>query len=257
MRKVALYLLLILLPLTAWADAPAPAHLREARTFEEVEAFLIDPPKDGLADVKPGYIRYVAQHRLNDEKNFRKGYWLGGPEGSELDLTVRTQANGKPYPYFVGTMCTRASFSMALSYLGIDMTPGDMSATLGLRDLDPPYEEISVLYGLERLSNQTHTFDEMMQNYLTDPSYSPVYIHFIKPDGQYHALLAVAMMEQETRCIVVDPSSVLSRGKGYRVYMLALNRARNRIENATFYQELHGSRITAIYQWRLPSGTEE
>ncbi len=251
--RLLLLLLLLLLPLTAQAGKEAPpASLREASTFDEVEQFLLYPPDSGIAGVQAGYIRYIAQHRANDVRNFRRQYWLGGPEGSELDLTQRTQPNGEPYLYAAGTMCTRAAYSMALSYLGIDMTPGDMSATTGMRDLTPPYQEISSLYGLELITDKTSSFDEMMANYLADPSYSPVYVYITKPDGQNHAFLAVARMERTTRYVVVDPSARLSRGKGYHIYMIAFNRIRTYLENCTFYQELRGSKVVSMYQWKLP-----
>lgn len=255
LRRMMMLLALVLMPCAALAEdaAEAVASLREAKSIAEVEQFVLYPPEGGLADAKRGYIRYIAQHRANDTEYFRKLYWMGSPEGTELDLTEKRQANGEPYEYSVANMCTRAAYSMALSYLGIDMTPGDMSATTGLRDMDPPYEEISDLFGLERVMPEAHVFDTMMANYLSDPNYSPVYVYFRRPDGDPHAFLVVAALPQKSRFLVVDPSAMLAKGESHRVYMVAFNWARTEIDTSTFRYELRGGEVIGLYQWKLPT----
>ncbi len=250
MRRVLLLILVLLLPTAVLAESLA---LPKAQSIEEAEAFVLYPPEEGVAEVQRGFIRYIAQHRGNDPEMFRKQYWLGGPEGSALDLTAQTGRNGVPYLYHAGNMCTRAAFSMAMSYLGIDVTPGAISATTGQRDMDPPYKEISDLYGLELVQPKAHIFDTMMDNYLSDPRYSPVYVYLRMPDGGNHAVLVIAALPQKSQFVILDPSAMLLQGQPHRAYMVAFNRLRTRIENSTFRQALRGCEIIGLYQWCLPA----
>lgn len=250
-RMLSLCLLLTLLAVPAAAEEPsAPLTLRECTTFEEAEGFLLYPPEDGVAGVEAGYIRLIAQHRAGDDA-FRDAYWLGGEPGSVLDLTQQVNQNGRPYNFHVGNMCTRAVYSMALSYLGVDVTPGEMSAMTGQRDLNPPYSEVSELVGVERVVPKSHVFNTMVNNYLTDPSYSPVYVHLRLPDGKNHALLIIGVIPDTGRYIVLDPSGMWANGVQYRIYMMSFNKARQKVLNSTFRKEYAGSEILALYQWRL------
>lgn len=229
--------------------ADSPGSLREADSAEAVAAFLIYPPEEGIAGIQPGYIRYITQHGNSDV--FRKAYWLGGEEGSKLDLTLESRY-GHEFTFSSITMCTRSCYSMALSYLGIDITPGAMSQLTGSRDLDPPYDDVSDLLGVERVTPKSHVFNTMMENYLSDPSYSPVYLYLRRPDGNDHALLVVAKLPQQSRYLVVDPSPYSSGGVPYRIFWLSLNKTRQKVVNSTFRDELAGSRVLQLYQWRLP-----
>jgi len=248
--RSAMMLGLLLALLCAAACAEAPATLTAATTVEEVESFLLYPPEDDLAGVQAGYIRLIPQHRAGDDM-FRDAYWIGGEPGGDLDLTLQKNRYGHPYTYHVGTMCTRAVYSMALSYLGIDMTPGDMSALTGRRDLNPPYKSVTREIGIELVEPRAFVFDTMMNNYLTDPSYSPVYLYIRKPDGQDHALLVVAATNEPSRYLVVDPSGMWLGGVQHRVYMIALNKTRAQIVNSDFRTDFAGSRVLQLYQWRL------
>ena len=254
-RFFALLMTLLLASFTAAAESPLT--LRTATTPEEVLQFLLLPPEDGIADVQPGYIRYIAQHQERDDA-FRKAYWLGGEVGSMLDLTVK-QRNGIDYGLHAGVMCTRAVYSMALSCLGIDMSPGAMSAATGERNLDEPYDMISEMVGVERFIRKSNVFNTMMENYLTDDSYSPIYLYIQKPSGNYHALLVVAFMPDVSRYLVVDPSPHENAdGSPCRVYFVSLNKLRTEIINSTFRSELVGSKVLQLYQWRLvPQEGEE
>lgn len=258
MRQTAAILLAMLLlmciPALAEEDAaPAasalPLSLRSASSVEEVEAFLLYPA-EADSGVQPGYIRYISQHRANDPV-FRTEYWLGGPEDSDLNLNRTVSVFSIPYGFHAGNMCTRAVYSMALSYLGIDMTPGAMSAALNRRDLDPPYTEISSLLGVELVQPQAFIFNTLMENYLTDPACSPVYLYLTKPDGQEHTLLVVAKLPEPSQYLVIDPSALWLHGEPYRIHMIALNRMRTQIIHATFRDEYAGSTVLQAYQWRL------
>lgn len=246
-----LLILLLVLALPASAEeAAAPATLRECTTLEAAEAFMIYPPEDGLADVQAGYIRFIAQHRAGDDA-FRSEYWLGGEPGSVLDLTLQENRYGHVYTFHAGNMCTRAAYSMALSYLGVDVTPGAMSAMTDRRDMDPPYTAVSEMMGVELVQPRAYVFDTMVENYLSDPSYSPVYVYIRKPDGQDHALLIIGKLPETSRYIVLDPSGMWLRGEQHRIYMMAFNKTRVEVVNSTFRDEYAGSKVLALYQWRL------
>lgn len=242
-------LLAVLLLLLSFACAEEALTLRTATSIEEVEQFLLLPPEDGINEVEAGYIRYIAQ-KQNVDSAFRKEYWLGGEEGSILDLTVKKR-NGYEYGFHAGTMCTRAVYSMAMSYFGIDATPGAMSAITGDRNIDEPYDDFSKLIGVERVTYKSKVFNRMMENYLTDDSYSPIYLYIQKPSGSYHALLVVAYMPDVSRYIVVDSSPYTVDDVPQRVYFISLNKNRTEIINSTFKWELKGSKVLQVYQWRL------
>ena len=250
-RMLMILLPLLLLTLPALGEEAAPAvPLRECTDMEAAEAFLIYPPEEGVAGVEAGHIRLIAQHRAGDSA-FRKEYWLGGEPDSVLDLTLQKNRYGHVYTFHAGNMCTRAAYSMALSYLGVDVTPGAMSAMLGKRDMNPPYSAVSGLVGVELVQPRSHVFDTMVDNYLADPSYSPVYVYIRKPDGQDHALLVIGKLPEKSRYIVLDPSGMWLHGQQYRVYMMAFNKTRVEVVNSTFRDEYAGSRVLALYQWRL------
>lgn len=252
-RLMILLALLLLLPSLIIAEdvpeAEAPLTLRTATTEEEVKQFLLLPPKYSMNSVERGYIRYIAQNQERDE-TFRKKYWLGGEEGSVLDLTL-TERRGVKFDFHAGVMCSRAAYSMAMSYLGLDVTPGDMSAMMNSRNLTEPYDMISWSIGVERVKLDAHVFNTMVENYLTDESYSPVYLYFRRPNGTCHSVLVVAKNPETGRFWVVDSNPMQSGGKLYRVYFISLNKNRTEIINSSFKKELKGSQILQIYQWRL------
>lgn len=261
-RAAALLLLLLLtLLLPAGAQEPVPdaeagnlpepaASLREADTAGEAEAFLLYPPEDGISGVQAGYIRLISQHRANDP-TFRREYWLGGVEGDALDLSLQENRYGHAYTFHAGNMCTRAAYSMALSYLGVDATPGSMSAMTGKRDLNPPYTKVSRMLGVELVQPKAHVFDTMVDNYLNDPSYSPVYVYIRMPNGQDHALLIVGKLPEASRYLVLDPSGMWLHGTQHRIYMMSFNKLRSAVVNSTFRDEYAGSKVQQVYQWRL------
>ena len=91
----------------------------------------------------------------------------------------------------------------------------------------------------------------MVENYLTDPSYSPVYVYIRKPDGQDHALLIIAKLPETSRYLVLDPSGMWLFGQQHRVYMMAFNKTRVEVVNSTFRYEYAGLQVLQVYQWRL------
>lgn len=255
MRQM-LAMLLALLLACSFASAEGARTIRDATSVEEAEQFLLLPPEDGIAEVQPGYIRYIAQVDTRDPGAFRKGYWLGGEEGSMLDLT-ETSRNGYDYGFHAGVMCTRAVYSMALSCLGIDLSPGKMSEITGERNLNEPYDTVSSMVGVERVMRKSKVFNTLMDNYLNDERYSPVYLYIQKPNGNYHALLVVAYMPDSGRYVVVDSSPYQVDGEPCRVYFISLNKNRTAIINSTFRNELSGSQVLQLYQWRLMDDADE
>lgn len=251
-RRLFLCLLaLMMLPLWVLAeDASEAPSLRTASSIEEAAQFVLYPSGDGPSSVEAGYIRYIAQRKVSDE-HFRPDYWIGDEPGGLLDLTLSENKYGHEYTFHVGNMCTRAAYSMALSYLGIDMTPGQMSALTGERQMNPPYDEISALVSVERAEYKSHVFNTMMENYLSDPSYSPVYLYLRRPNGVDHAVLVIAALPETSRFVVVDPSMTMLNNEPVRVYMMALNKTRQEIVNSTFRYDFMGSKVLALYQWRL------
>lgn len=250
MRRLALLMLILLLPSLVLCDEiAAPARLPDAANAEEVEQFLLLPPKYATNSAEKGFIRYISQNSETDDA-FRKRYWLGGEEGSVLDLTL-TERQGVKYAFHTGNMCSRAVYSMALSYLGIDLTPGDMSAMMNSRNLDEPYDMISWSLGLERISSRELRFNDMFDNYVSDDSYSPVYLYFRRPNGSCHSVLVVARDPDTGRFLVVDANAQRTGGKLYRVYFISLDKSRTKIINSTFRKALVGSEVLQVYQWHL------
>lgn len=255
MRRFFAFLMLLMLTASFAAAEEPPLTLRTATSAEEVQQFLLMPSEEGTPGVEAGYIRYIAQSQHRDP-SFRKEYWLGGEEGSVLDLTLK-QRYGYEFPFHAGVMCTRAVYSMALSCLGIDMTPGDMSAITGERNLSEPYDMISEIIGVERIEHKTKVFNTMMENYLTDEHYSPVYLYIRKPSGNYHALLVVAVIPEKSRYLVVDPNPYELDKNPCPVYFVSLSPDRSKIVNSTFREQLAGSMVLQLHQWYLPDQEAE
>lgn len=244
MRRLLLMVLaLCLLPGCVWASS-----LPECTTADEVLPWLLFPQDGTICGVQQGYVRYVSQSPAKDPL-FCADYWLGGEPGGELDLTLETDGTGEPYPYYCGNMCTRAVYSMALSFLGVDCTPGDMSRLLNLRDLTEPYDEVSALLGVEQVRYGSNIFKKMYRNYTTDPAhYSPVYVYLERPTGSRHAVLVVGQ-EKNGRYLVIDPAAHLLEDKPVYVYNIRFNPAIREIINSTFRREYQGGAVVRCYQW--------
>lgn len=251
MRRLLILLMLLMLPISALCQETAgPATMREATSVEEVEALLMLPGKFTLSGVERGKVRYIGQNEERDDQ-FRTGYWLGGEAGSVLDLTL-TERYGNKFPFHAGVMCSRAVYSMAVSYLGIDLSPGEMSRMMNSRNLDEPYDIISWKSGVERVEGlKRDVFNRMFENYLTDARYSPIYLYFRRPNGTTHAVLVVARDPDTGRFMVIDSNPPQSGGRLYRVYFISLNKQRTEIINSTFRDYLRGSKVLQLYQWYL------
>ena len=248
-----LALLCLLLPP---ARAEEPPDLPHCQTVEQVEALLLYPDDDmEPVAAQRGFIRYISQD-TNRDPTFCPDYWLGGEPGGELDLTIEKSLKAgsfnRPYTYYARNMCTRAVYAMALSYLGVDLTPGEMSAMLEKRDIDMHYEEVTALLPqVEDVTFSQDVFFSMFEAYQTDSRYSPVYLYIRRPNGTTHCLLVVARRE-DGRYIVVDPRYHSVQDETVHVYTISLNKYAQKIGfNSDFRSELHGSVILRCCQWRL------
>lgn len=106
---------------------------------------MVDKADPQPLPVQKGRIRHMAQDSY--KPFFCRDYWVN----DTWDLETRQNSKGKKHPYYAGNMCTRAVYSEALSYLGIDMTPVAMSQLMDTRNLDNPYDMVTDLIpGLTR-----------------------------------------------------------------------------------------------------------
>ncbi|MCH5286535.1 MAG: hypothetical protein J1E43_03865 [Christensenellaceae bacterium] len=247
-RLLCLLSLLCLLALPARAEEPLT--LPQCQTVEQVEALVLYPTDDMQpVGVERGLIRYISQDTR--KPGFCADYWLGGEPGSELDLTLEEGPFRRPYQYYARNMCTRAVYAMALSYLGIDLTPGGMSAMTQKRVVDAPYDETTdLLPEFERVTFSADVFQQMYEAYQSDPNCSPVYLYFRRPSGSTHAVLVVARRE-DGRYIVIDPKYREANGRPIHVYTISLNKYGQKITGSDFRSEQYGSTVLGCFQWRL------
>lgn len=255
MRRLMLLLLaLMLITLPVLSSAENISSLPEANTESCVQEWLLFPAENegGISpvDVQEGYIRYIAQNKEKDPL-FCTDYWCSVDKGDNFDLTAKKSRKGRTFRDYASTMCTRAAYAMALSYLGYSETPGDMSVMVNDRNIDDPYDAVTgLLPDLERITYKSNVFERMMDNYLTDPSYSPVYLYFRKPNGVYHAVLVVGKADEEGYYLVLDPAIHYNKKKEIvRVYRIRFDVHYRRIINSTFRSEQRDSRVVSFCQW--------
>ncbi|MGN1018999.1 MAG: hypothetical protein ACI4O7_01390 [Aristaeellaceae bacterium] len=253
MRQLLLLALMVMLLTVPAALADDPTSLPQCTTEEQVLDWLLLPIEDeGVilpVEAQAGYIRYIAQNQSKDPL-FCVDYWCSVEPGDNLDLTARKSAKGNTFQDYAGTMCTRASYAMALSYLGVGATPGDMSVLLQARNLDDPYDKVTAaLGGLERVIVRSYTFETMLANYESDASYSPVYVYLQKPSGVYHAILIVGRADTKGYYLVVDPATHTKDDEIVRVYRLRFDSYYQRVINSTFRAEHRNSRVVSFCQW--------
>ncbi|MBR2822724.1 MAG: hypothetical protein IKE24_03460 [Clostridia bacterium] len=151
-------------------DVPAPLELGQ---LGEVHAILDGEGSNEPVPVQEGKIRFVAQNPKDHA--FVDSYWLS----KAYDL--RDCANQK---------CSRAVFSMALSYLGIDMTPVRMSEILWGENIFYTFDPVCEKLGnVERVNG---SLEDLWDDY-EQGNASPVLVHFRYNGGEgMHALLLVS-----------------------------------------------------------------
>jgi len=149
-------------------------------------------------------------------------------------------------------MCTRAVYSMCLSYLGIDMLPGEMSRLIGKRDLSVPYDSVT-----KRVKEMTRvgtasisSLDTKVDHFMNGTGYSPVMLTIVRKDGTPHALLVLARISRN-RYLVVDPAEKSFEGETAFVQILRLSADHRSIADATIYWSYKGAKLNHCYQWQI------
>lgn len=239
MRRLICMLLLLMLPLLAVAEEPLT--LLTADTVAEVNRFVILPEEEGLPSVQRGMVRFVSMNKA--DAAFRQEMW----QNETYDLTQKGA-----YRADYRNMHTRAACSMALSYLGIDLTPAMMSELAGSRDVAAPFDAaIAKLPNVERVQPKAYVFDTMVENYLNDPSYSPVVCEVRKPSGDLHTVLIVGYIPQTGGFIICDPAAPKLDGETMHSYNMCWHVMRQVVLFSDFYDAFYASDVVALYQWKL------
>ncbi len=230
----------------------APPTMCTATTVEQALACLIISEGGEAQTVQRGLVRYVAQARR--DSTFCVDYWRSGEEKGLYDLTAEQNRYGVPYEFYVGTMCTRAVYSMALSYLGVDVTPVMMSEMVQSRNLNEPYDAVTeMLPGLSRIGLTDAPFDAMVANYLTDEAFSPLYVYVRRADGTGHALLLVGKNQETKRFLAVDPFPRGFQGEIVHIYEISFSWNRGEVMKCAYNVGLEGAKVLQVYQWHLES----
>ena len=243
MRRMLCLLLALCCLLPAFACAEEPLTLLTADTVDEVNQFVLLPEGEELPAPEAGKIRYIS---LNvKDAAFRQNAWVS----DRYDLT--TKAGG--YKADMNNMHNRAVYCMALSYLGIDVTPAMMSELAGSRDVTAPYDGVTAKLGasIERVQPRAYVFDTMVENYLTDPSYSPVMCTFRTKAGQLYTVLIVAFIPSTGGFIICDAAAPRLDGEYLHSYKMAWHVVRRFVLSSAFYDKFYESEVVALYQWHL------
>ncbi|MBQ8554784.1 MAG: hypothetical protein IJ438_02815 [Clostridia bacterium] len=237
-RILILLLALCLLPITACAES-----LLTADTVEEVGQFVLLPEGDQLPAVEAGKVRYISLTNKAG-RYFVESAW----RNDSYDLTTKTGG----YKADCANMHTRAVYCMALSYLGIDVTPVMMSELSSSRDITAPFDGVTARLGnVERVKPKAYVFDTMVENYLNDPSYSPVFVQFRKPNGAMHTVLVVGYIPETGGFIIADPAAPKLDGETLHVYKMAFHVMRQTVLHSAFYDAFYASQVQDVYQWHL------
>ena len=179
-----------------------------------------------------------------------KDFWVS----ENYDLTTKTGKNGETYRADNNNMHDRAVYCMALSYLGVDITPVMLSEMSGSRDVSAPFDGVTAqLENIERVEVKAYVFDTMVENYLTDDSYSPVFVKVRKPNGALHTVLVTGFIPSTGGFIICDPAAPKLDGETLHFYKMAFHVRREAVLHSAFYDAFYESEVLNIYQWHLVS----
>lgn len=246
MRRMLCLLLALccLLPALAWAEEPLT--LLTADTVDEVNQFVLLPEGEELPAPQSGTIRFISLNAKDEA--FRESAW----KSDRYNLMVKSDAKGNTYRADYNNMHSRAVYCMALSYLGVDVTPVMMSELVNARDVNAPYDGVTAQFGnIERVEPKAYVFDTMVENYLSDSSYSPVFCQIRKPNGALHTVLIVAYIPSTGGFIICDPAAPKLNGETLHSYKMAWHVMRQAVLSSAFYDAFYESEVVALYQWRL------
>lgn len=240
MRRIVLLLLLLCLLPAAVPAETAPA-LRAGTTAEDILAFVDLPSGDTLPAATRGRIRFVSMNAR--DAAFHADFW----KNDQYDLTQKGS-----YRADYRNMHDRAVYCMALSCLGVDITPVMMSTLAGSRDVSAPFDNVTAkLEGVERVEFKAHHFDTAVENYLTDDRYSPVFVKVKRPDGALHTVMVVGYIPSTGGFIICDPEARVLDGANQHVYKMAWHVMRQVVLASDFWDLFYASQVQAVYQWRL------
>lgn len=256
-------------------DESKVSGLPTAGTIDEVKKYVLEPDVDNNAsykeasnvaprEVQRGTIRYIPQVKRNKnnqtDPTFCDQYWK-----SENYDFVKIDGWGE-----CNKWCTRAAFSMTLSYLGIDCTPVYMSELKGNDfNVNDGYEKIveelekknNIQLKIDYLGDAKHSqtgerFDDkfysMYKNYLTDESFSPIYVRFTE---QPHAMVIISKSsENDNIYYAVDSSFSIQSGKLIHVIEVEICTTTDGMlimGDGTTFKAYRGKRLNGLYQYEL------
>lgn len=185
-----------------------------------------------------GRFRFVSQ--IPSEACFVKEYW-------EWNNLV-SYAKG---------MCTRSAFSTAMSYLGVDCTPADMSRLTGQLSVSTAGGYSAVTSKLGNVERATGSWETMWKNYEVN-GYSPIYIHYQYP-GSQHALLIVGRDRDNSNLYYALNSGGWTDASRYEggyshdhVIPIIIEDGRiGQTIGSPLVTSYNGGVIDEIYQWKL------
>ena len=238
MRRLLALLMLICLCVPVLAEE---LTLTTAHTVEDVNSFIDLPDSEAIPVAQAGRIRFVSLNAR--DAAFHKDLWAD----ETCDLTVKGS-----YRADYRNMHDRAAYSMALSYLGVDVSPVMMSQLAGSRDVSAPFDGVTArIPGVERVEYKAHLFDSAVENYLNDPSYSPVMVKVRRPEGSLHTVLVVGYIPATGGFIICDPAAPAQDGVNLHAYKMAWHVVRQVVLASDFWDMFYGSTVEQVYQWRL------
>ncbi len=208
----------------------------ELTDYERVHAMLL-MEENTPQPVERGKIRFVAQ--LPEDHCFINAYW----RSKYYDL--KDSARNK---------CTRAIFSMGLSWLGIDCTPVRMSELVKAKEIYYTYEHvIDALGNIEQLDGK---LELLWNNYIYGGA-SPVEIHF-NYQGGMHALLLIARDTQNPDVFYalnpsegVDATAYGGKKHDHVIPIIIEDGRIGGVIQSPLIKRYHKGKIDVICQWAL------
>lgn len=245
MRRLLSLLLILCCLAPALCHAEAPLTLVTADTVDEVNQFILLPTAESVPAPEAGKIRFVSMNAK--DAAFRADMW----KSDRYDLMIKSDSRGNVYRADYTNMHSRAAYCMALSYLGVDVTPVMMSELSGARDVTAPFDGVTRRFeGIERVQPKAYIFDTMVENYLNDPSYSPIVCQIRRPNGAMHTVLIVGYIPATGGFIICDPEAPKLDGQTLHSYKMAWHVMRQVVLSSAFYDKFYASEVVALYQWR-------
>lgn len=216
-----------------WEEAPLP---NVPSTFADAKA-IVDFSSTAIGVTK-GRIRYMTQ-LTGDKECYVKDYW-------------KYTINGTTGILSSGNKCTRCALSMALSYLGLDYTPGYMSTLYGNTDIPSPLVDVPKL--IPSITKVDGTFDTLFNNYASDSGFSPVVVYFDYKhpnDGEIHSHAVLINGKNGDTYYAVDSAANVTK-----LVELTFNADRTAITSSSYARYADTSSIQGFNQWKL-SGTPD